>query len=71
MTDALALRVVINQQAHELACGATLADAVVAAAIQGTFAAAVNMHFVPRGQYATHALKQGDHIELIAPITGG
>jgi sulfur carrier protein len=39
--------------------------------IQPPFAAAVNLQFVPRGQYAQHALRDHDKIELISPITGG
>ena len=48
-----------------------LADAVQHAGIQTPFAAAVNLQFVPRTQYALHLLHQNDQIELIAPITGG
>ena len=65
------IQVRINQARHTLAAGATLADAVAQAAIQPPFAAAVNLQFVPRGQYAQHTLAPGDQIELIAPITGG
>lgn len=65
------IQVLINQAPHTLPQGATLADAVTLAGIQPPFAAAVNLQFVPRGQYAQHELKQDDHIELIAPITGG
>ncbi|MFM6999671.1 MAG: sulfur carrier protein ThiS [Limnohabitans sp.] len=65
------IQVLINQAPHTLPQGATLADAVAQAGIQPPFAAAVNLQFVPRGQYAQHTLAQDDHIELIAPITGG
>jgi sulfur carrier protein len=65
------LHVYINQVPHTLAPGATLADAVVVAGIQPPFAAAVNLQFVPRSQYAQHRLAPNDQIELIAPITGG
>ena len=65
------IQVRINQTTHTLPQGATLADAVTAVGIQPPFAAAVNLQFVPRGQYAQHALGNQDQIELIAPITGG
>jgi sulfur carrier protein len=65
------LQVLINQAPHTLPQGATLADAVALAGIQPPFAAAVNLQFVPRGQYAQHALNANDTIELISPITGG
>jgi sulfur carrier protein len=65
------LQVLINQAQHTLPQGATLADAVTIAGIQPPFAAAVNLQFVPRGQYAQHTLNNHDKIELISPITGG
>lgn len=34
-------------------------------------AAALNGAFVPRSAWAITALKQGDAIELVAPMTGG
>ena len=71
MTETPLLQIWINQQAHRLRAPATLADAVALAGIQPPFAAAVNLNFVPKSRYAEHALREGDHIELIAPITGG
>ncbi|MGV0983786.1 MAG: sulfur carrier protein ThiS [Limnohabitans sp.] len=65
------IEVLINQAPHTLPQGATLADAVAVAGVQPPFAAAVNLQFVPRGQYAGHALAHHDQIELISPITGG
>ena len=65
------LQVWINQQPHELPTGATLADAVSLIQLQPPFAAAVNLQFVPRTQYASRVLQDQDHIELISPITGG
>jgi sulfur carrier protein len=61
----------INQQPHRLPAGASLLDAIHQVGIQPPFAAAVNLEFVPRGQYAQRLLVNGDQIELIAPITGG
>ncbi len=71
MSDTPFIQVLINQQPHQLPQGATLADAVDLAGIQPPFAAAVNLQFVPRHRYALHELASQDHIELIAPITGG
>jgi sulfur carrier protein len=70
MSDTL-IQVLINQTPHQLPSGATLADAVAVAGVQPPFAAAVNLQFVPRGQYASLLLANNDRIELIAPITGG
>ena len=63
--------VLINQQSHLLPPGATLADAIELVGIQPPFAAAINLEFVPRGQYPERLLQNNDAIELIAPITGG
>jgi sulfur carrier protein len=63
--------VLINQESHLLPPGATLADAIELVGIQPPFAAAINMEFVPRGQYPERLLQINDAIELIAPITGG
>ena len=63
--------VLINQESHHLPPGATLADAIALVGIQPPFAAAINLEFVPRGQYGQRSLQANDAIELIAPITGG
>lgn len=65
------MRVLINQIPHDLPVGATLADAVQAFQATGPFAAAVNLRFVPRGQYAQTVLNENDSVELITPVTGG
>jgi sulfur carrier protein len=65
------ITVVINQVAYQLPAPASLQDAISAAGVTPPFAAAVNLQFVPRSQYATHLLSANDQVELIAPITGG
>ncbi len=35
------------------------------------FACAINNTFVPRPQWSEHALKDGDKIDIVTPITGG
>ncbi len=69
------MHVLINAQPHELAEGATVADAVARvrpdADISAPFAVAVNLQFVPRAQYAHTPLRDGDRIEIIAPVVGG
>lgn len=65
------MKVFINKHEHELAAGATLADAITAIEARPPFAAAVNTEFVPKTQYASHLLKDGDRIEIISPVTGG
>lgn len=71
MTEPQALTVTVNANSLRLPAGASLADAVKASGVTPPFAAAVNLEFVPKSQYATHLLNSGDRIELISPITGG
>ncbi|MEY3613413.1 MAG: hypothetical protein RJB14_3135 [Pseudomonadota bacterium] len=71
MTEPQALTVTLNANSLRLPAGASLADAVKASGVTPPFAAAVNLEFVPKSQYATHLLNSGDRIELISPITGG
>ena len=71
MSETAPIQVLINQAPHELPANATLADAVQCVGISPPFAAAVNLQFVPKTQYANHVLQTNDQIELIAPITGG
>ena len=65
------LNLLINQKPYQLPAGATLADAVSVAGVRAPFAAAVNLQFVPRSQYAQHLLHEQHRVELIAPLTGG
>ncbi len=39
--------------------------------LQSAFACAINNTFVPRQQWLGHALKNGDRIDVVTPITGG
>ena len=65
------MHVLINHIRHELAEGATLAEALALANACPPFAAAINLAFVPKTRYEQILLQEGDQIEIIAPITGG
>jgi sulfur carrier protein len=65
------MQIFVNRIAQDVDTAATLADALALAQAQPPFAAAVNLQFVPKTQYAATPLKAGDQIEIIAPITGG
>jgi sulfur carrier protein len=65
------MKVYINQVSHELPIGATLADAISLLQARPPFAAAVNLQFVPNGQYTQTRLHSDDRIDIIAPVTGG
>ena len=65
------MQILINRAPFEIDATATLADALVLAAAKPPFAAALNLQFVPKSNYAQTPLHDGDQIEIIAPITGG
>jgi sulfur carrier protein len=69
------MKVWINAMETDLPIGpenrATVMDAIAAAKATPPFAVAVNLQFVPKTQYAQTLIKAGDHIDIIAPITGG
>lgn len=65
------MNVLINGAPHTLPEGAHLADAIARIAAAPPYAAAVNRQFVPRSAHASHALADGDQIEVIRPVTGG
>lgn len=65
------MNVFINQLPHEMAEGATLADAVTRLQARPPFAAAVNLQFIPNTQYDQRVLHANDRIDIIAPVTGG
>ena len=65
------MQVLINQIPRELAYGATLAQALQAEDFKPPFAAAVNLQFISKTQYAATVLQAGDQVEVISPITGG
>ncbi|RST56360.1 sulfur carrier protein ThiS [Variovorax sp. MHTC-1] len=65
------MNILINDTPQTLPSGATLADALALIRATPPFAAAVNRQFVPRSNYASHALQPDDRIEVIRPVTGG
>ncbi len=65
------MQVRINQIARELPDRSSLAQALENAGFTPPFAVAINFQFIPKNQYAATALKDGDEIEVISPITGG
>jgi len=65
------VNVFINQTAHQLADGATLADVITLLQSRPPFAAAINLQFIPKSHYAQRLLQADDRIDIIAPVTGG
>ncbi|MFD7949213.1 sulfur carrier protein ThiS [Streptomyces sp. NPDC059744] len=72
MTDSVALSVSVNGDPLSIAAGTTL-EALVATLTAATsgVAAAVNETVVPRSQWSTEALADGDRIEVLTAVQGG
>ena len=66
------MKVIINGEAHELAPGATVAQAVAAVtpATNGV-AAAVNDEVVSRAAWEATPVSDGDHVEVLTAVQGG
>ncbi|MBU3606789.1 MULTISPECIES: sulfur carrier protein ThiS [unclassified Polynucleobacter] len=65
------MRVIVNQTEYELPQRSMISDALALIDAKPPYAVAVNLHFVPKTQHAEFALNENDHIEVIAPVTGG
>jgi len=65
------MRITVNQVEYDLPSNSMIADALNLVNAKPPFAVAVNLNFVPKSQYALHALNENDQIEVIAPVTGG
>ena len=66
------MQVVVNDEPRMLAAGATVADLVAALGLgPRRVAVEVNRAVVPRTDYATTTLRDGDAIEIIHFVGGG
>lgn len=65
------MRVIVNQAEYDLPCNSMIADALALVKAKPPYAVAVNLRFVPKNQHADYVLQENDHIEVIAPVTGG
>jgi sulfur carrier protein len=68
------MRVLLNGELHELEDGANVSDAVVATGAEADgrgVAAAVDGEVVPRGQWTSTQLAEGQRIEVLQAVQGG
>ena len=64
--------ILINGTRRELPAGCTAALLLEQLDLTGKrLALEVNMEIVPRSQYATHRLNEGDRVEVVHAIGGG
>lgn len=65
------MQVVINGKTESLDGVATIADLIRSLHLQGRIAVEVNRRIVPRSQFDSHPVRDGDVIELVRAIGGG
>ncbi len=66
------LSVFFNGQKESLSQRISLQDFLKAKACDNPFyAVAINCEFIPKGDYSTKWIEDGDEIEVVAPMQGG
>jgi sulfur carrier protein len=65
------MRVIVNQQEYDLPHQSMVSDALTLIEAKPPYAVAVNLQFVPKSKHHQHPLHENDHVEIIAPVTGG
>lgn len=66
------MHVQVNGQAQEVAEGATVGALIERLGLaKAACAAEVNKRVVPKREHATHALRDGDRVELVTLVGGG
>ncbi|SDI23930.1 sulfur carrier protein ThiS [Alloyangia pacifica] len=64
------MKIVINGEPREVTA-TTLAGLLEERGLPGRVATAVNEGFVPATLRASHVLRDGDRVEILAPMQGG
>ncbi len=65
------MRVIVNQNPHELAPSSKVSDLLALLDAKPPYAVAVNLQFVPKSQHGEYVLHENDAVEIISPDTGG
>ena len=65
------MRIMVNQVTKEVPDQCTIDDVLLLIEARPPFAVAVNYEFVPKTKHAEEVLREGDEMEVIAPVTGG
>lgn len=66
------MKITLNGEARELPDGCTAEQLVNELGLQGRrLAMEVNREIVPRSEYASHVLHEGDQVEIVHAIGGG
>ncbi|SIO11104.1 sulfur carrier protein ThiS [Vannielia litorea] len=64
------MKIVLNGQAREVAA-TTLSALLRECGFSGRVATAVNEDFIPVASRDSHRLREGDRVEVVAPMQGG
>lgn len=65
------IHITINGERVEIADETTIAALLTARGQAGGVAVAINGEFVPRSAHAATTLKNGDAVDIVAPMQGG
>jgi sulfur carrier protein len=66
------MQILVNGKAHAAADGATVAALLAELDLAGKrLAVEVNEDVIPRSRHPTHALAEGDRVEIVHAIGGG
>ena len=65
------MKLLVNGESMEAPDGVTVAMLIARRGHPATVAVAVNQVFVPRSRHVDTILKEGDQVEIVAPMQGG
>ncbi len=66
------MKLIVNGEARELEAPLTVVELLVRLGVDQRYGAVeVNREVVPRSEHATHALADGDQVEIIRFVGGG
>jgi thiamine biosynthesis protein ThiS len=66
------MRIIVNDQATELAANSTVADLLATLQLPSTrVAVEVNKQLVRRAEHPAKQLQDGDHVEVVTLVGGG
>lgn len=63
--------ILINGQHITIDTALSLPDLLAQQGFHGSFALAINGDFVPKSEYASTPLNEGDALDVLTPISGG
>jgi len=66
------MRIMVNGQSMDVADGLNVEALLTALGVKREYTAvAVNREVMPRAQYTTVSLQEGDRVEIVRPMGGG